>query len=37
VVVVVTADLRVVCLNHNLHREWEHDLAVRGRAELAVL
>lgn len=24
----VTTQLRVICLNHNLQQEWEHDLAV---------
>lgn len=30
VVVLVTEDLKVICLNHNLQKEWEEDLAVSG-------
>lgn len=30
VVVLVTEDLKVICLNHNLQKEWEEDLAVRS-------
>lgn len=29
VVVLVTDDLKVICLNHNLQKEWEEDLRVR--------
>lgn len=41
VVVLVTTSLRVICLNHNLQKEWEHDLAPHypehgGIRELAV-
>ncbi|KAL4855412.1 Importin-5 [Chlorella vulgaris] len=27
VIVLVTTQLRVICLNHNLQQEWEHDLS----------
>jgi hypothetical protein len=44
VVVVVTSELRVMCLDHNLKQMWEHDLSVsvpvsiaRCRLWLAVL
>lgn len=30
VVVLVTDDLRVICLDHNLAKKWERDLTVRA-------
>lgn len=37
VVVLVTEDLKVICLNHNLQKEWEEDLAVRPQGACLVV